>query len=97
MKLTWSAYALADRALIFDYIEAVNPRAAVDMDERIAAALGRLTDFPESGRPGRIEGTREIVVNGTPYIAAYVVLQDRVRILRLLHGAQRWPDASPET
>ncbi|CAH0340029.1 type II toxin-antitoxin system RelE/ParE family toxin [Rhizobium sp. CECT 9324] len=97
MKLKWSAYALADRALIFDYIEAENPRAAIDVDERIAAAIGRLRDFPESGRPGRIEATREIVISGTPYIAAYAVLHDRIRVLCVLHGAQRWPDASPET
>lgn len=96
MKLVWSAFALADRDGIFSHIEAENPRAAIAVDERIAAAARLLLDFPESGRPGRVAGTRELVVIGTPYIAAYVVMPDTVRILRVLHGAQRWPDELPE-
>jgi len=56
----------------------------------------RLRDFPESGRPGRIDGTREPVIAGTPYVAAYVVTETMVRNLRVLHGAQRWPETLPE-
>jgi toxin ParE1/3/4 len=52
----------------------------------------RLLEFPESGRPGRVAGTRELVVPHTPFIAAYVVTGDRIRILRILHSAQVWPD-----
>ena len=93
MQLIWSAFALSDRDAIFTYIEADNPLAAVAIDERIVTATRRLIDFPESGRVGRIEGTRELVVSGTPYIAAYTtVTETAVRILRVLHGAQEWPD-----
>ena len=92
MKLVWSPYALSDRDTIFSYIEADNPRAAVHVDEQIAVAVQRLIEFPESGRPGRVAGTRELVVPRTPYIAAYVVMPEMVRILRVLHGAQIWPD-----
>jgi plasmid stabilization system protein ParE len=54
--------------------------------------------FPESGRPGRIEETRELVILRTPYIAAYRITGDTVRILRVLHGAQQWPeDVSEES
>lgn len=96
MRLVWSAFALADREGIFIHIEADNPSAAIAIDERIAAAARRLVDFPESGRPGRVSGTRELIINGTPYIAAYVVTAERIRILRVLHGAQRWPDELPQ-
>lgn len=96
MKLVWSAFALSDRDGIFTHIEADNPAAAITVDERIVAAARRLGDFPESGRPGRIAGTRELVVTRTPYIAAYAVTETTVRILRVLHGAQQWPDALPE-
>ncbi|UCM24797.1 type II toxin-antitoxin system RelE/ParE family toxin [Ensifer adhaerens] len=72
-------------------MESENPKAAVHVDEEIAHAVRRLLDFPESGRPGRIEGTRELAILRTPYIAAYTVTVDRVRILRILHGAQIWP------
>jgi plasmid stabilization system protein ParE len=70
VKLVWSAFALADRDGIFTHIEVDNPRAAIVVDERIAAAARRLVDFPESVRPGRVAGTRELVITGTPYIAA---------------------------
>lgn len=92
MRLVWARFALADRDDIFTHIEAENPRAAVHVDQLIVLAAHRLIDFPESGRPGRIAGTRELVVARTPYIAAYAVTADTVRVLRVLHGAQMWPD-----
>lgn len=92
MRLVWTQHALADRDAIFKYIEAENPRAAVNVDDQIVAAVRRLLDFPESGRPGRVVGTRELVVPRSPFIAAYIVTADRVRSLRVLHGAQVWPD-----
>ncbi len=96
MHLEWSVLARADRKAIFDYIEADNPRAAVAVDERIRAYIGGLARFPQMGRPGRIEGTRELVISRTPYIAAYRVAGETVRVLRVLHGAQQWPDAMPD-
>lgn len=95
MKLTWSAFALSDRDAVFSYIEAKNPSAAIVVDERIVAATHRLVDFPASGRVGRIAGTRELAINGTPYVLAYAVTESAVRILRVLHGAQEWPDYLP--
>jgi addiction module RelE/StbE family toxin len=92
MRLTWSAFALADRVAVFTHIEADSPRAAVAVDEHIAQAALRLIDFPESGRPGRVPGTRELIIPRTPYVAAYALTSDSVRILRVLHGAQMWPD-----
>ncbi|QND69557.1 type II toxin-antitoxin system RelE/ParE family toxin (plasmid) [Mesorhizobium sp. AR07] len=92
MRLKWSAFALADRDDIFTHIEAESPRAAAAVDEHIAQAVLRLVEFPESGRPGRVPGTRELVISRTPYIAAYVLTHDAIRILRVLHGAQMWPE-----
>jgi toxin ParE1/3/4 len=92
MHLEWSVLALADRQAIFDYIEADSPRAAVAVDLRIEMTTGRLVQFPETGRIGRVDGTRELVINRTPYIAAYRTVGDVVLILRVLHGAQQWPE-----
>jgi addiction module RelE/StbE family toxin len=92
VRLVWTQHALADRDAIFEHLELDSPRAAANVDDRIAAAMRRLLDFPESGRPGRVAGTRELVVPHTPFIAAYIVAAERVRILRILHGAQVWPD-----
>lgn len=92
MKIEWTPTALADRNAIFDYIEADSPRAAVAVDERIEAAVERLVDFPESGRPGRVEGTRELVMTRAPYVLPYRILDGTVRILRVLHSARLWPE-----
>jgi len=96
MRLEWSVLSLADRTAIFDFIEADNPRAAVAIDDRIETRVEDLAQFPEMGRTGRIEGTRELVISDTPYIAAYRVTGDTVRIPRVLHGAQQWPDEMAE-
>jgi plasmid stabilization system protein ParE len=58
----------------------------------IRAAAARLLDHPALGRPGRVPGTRELVVSGTPYILPYRVQGETVQILHVLHGAQRWPE-----
>lgn len=92
MILQWSPLALEDRENTFDHIEQENPRAAVAVDDCIRDQIDNLVKFPEIGRSGRIEGTRELVINHTSYIAAYCILGDTVRILRVLHGAQLWPD-----
>ena len=73
------------------YIADRNPRAAVDLGAAIEAAVSRLADFPESARPGRVPGTRELVVPATPFVVVYRIEVTGVVILRVLHGAQKWP------
>jgi toxin ParE1/3/4 len=75
------------------YIAADNPRAAYRMHGEIRRQTGVLAAHPQAGRLGRVPGTRELVITGTPYIAAYRVTNDKATILRLLHGARRWPRA----
>ena len=45
---------------------------------------------------GRVVGTRELPIARTPYLAAYRIIDNTVIILRILHGAQQWPDDMPE-
>jgi toxin ParE1/3/4 len=61
VKVVWTPEALQDRADIWDYIAADNPRAAARMDELFSDAAVRLADHPKQGRPGKIQGTRELV------------------------------------
>jgi toxin ParE1/3/4 len=91
MQLEWSQFAQADREAIFDYIEADSPQAAITVDDRIRQQIEELMKFPKIGRPGRIDGTRELIIQRTPYIAAYRIAGKTIRILRVLHGAQMWP------
>ena len=92
MRIEWSVFALADRTEILNYIEAESWQAASLVDDRIESAVECLVTMPGMGRPGRIEGTRELIIEHTPYIAAYRIADDLIFILRVLHGAQQWPE-----
>jgi len=83
----------AERSLTaqLEWIAERNPWAALDMGDAVHAAVGRLADYPVMARSGRVAGTRELVVVGTPYIVVYRIEPAAVVILRVLHGAQRWP------
>jgi len=74
-----------------DYLEAENPKAAWDAVDRIMSAVERLERFPKMGRSGRVEGSLELVVTGTPFLVAYRVKGESVQILAVLHGARKWP------
>ena len=65
MKIEWSPLSITDRESIFDYIEADSSRAAAEVDDRIEQAVDGLAEFPEMGRPGRVAGTRELVIAGS--------------------------------
>ena len=91
MILEWSVPARDDLIAIADYIATDDPAAALDVMDRIDGAVGRLADHPGSGRPGRITGTRELVIPDSPNIFAYRIRRERVQILRVPHAARRWP------
>lgn len=58
------------------------------MARSLRSAGQDLTTFPDRGRPTGIEGVRELIVPGTPYLLVYRVKQEVVEILRVWHGAQ---------
>jgi toxin ParE1/3/4 len=91
VRIEWLPIAKRNREIQLAYISDRNPWAAIDMGDAIDAAVINLVNHPHLGRVGRIRGTRELVVSGTPYVIAYRVEPGAVVILRLLHGAQRWP------
>lgn len=91
MRVRWTRLALADLAAARDYIAKQAPDAAQRVADRIEGAVRNLERHPRLGRPGRIEGTRELVVPGTPFIIPYRLLEDSVEILAVVHGARRWP------
>jgi toxin ParE1/3/4 len=88
--LIWSDDAEADLEALTDYVAQDDVVAAVGMRDEIERQVERLAEFPYSGRPGRMKGTRELVVARTPYIVVYTV-QGTIRLTRALHGAQKWP------
>ena len=90
MRLFWTSIALQDRRSIYDHIEAANPSAALALDTKFSDRASRLSRHPKLGRPGRVAGTRELVVHRN-YIMIYDVMDDAVRVLRVLHAARQWP------
>ncbi|MCU7816006.1 MAG: type II toxin-antitoxin system RelE/ParE family toxin [Candidatus Thiodiazotropha sp. (ex Lucinoma kastoroae)] len=92
-ELEWLKLARADLLAIVDYISDDNPDAAQRVKDDIEAMAEKLPDFPRMGRPGRVEGTRELVAWAN-YILVYNEDASTVRILRVLHAAQQWPPSS---
>ena len=92
MKLIWARPAREDRKAIREYIAADNQSAALALDELLSGKAARLVDHPGLGRPGRLQGTRELVAHRN-YILIYDLAGDLVRVLRVLHTARQWPPA----
>lgn len=93
MRVIWTPEAQQDRADIWDYIAADNPRAAARIDELFSQAAARLAEHPKLGRPGKIAGTRELIPHES-YRLVYEVGQETVWLLALVHTAQQWPPVS---
>lgn len=91
MRVEWLPGAVRSLQAQLDWIADHDAWAAVAVGDAVHAAVGRLGDFPGMGRAGRVPGTRELVVTGTPFVIVYRVEPESVLILRVLHGAQRWP------
>lgn len=92
--IVWTDRAVRQLDQARDYIALSNSEEVAErIAFRIVASIQQLDEFPISGRPGRVPGTRELVISNTPFIAAYAIDRQRIVILALYHGAQRWPEA----
>ena len=91
MQVQWTVSAGLDREAAIDYIAKDNLSAALSQLDEIEGQTDRLANYPNLGRPGRVKGTRELVVNRTPFIVVYRIKGEFIQILRVLHGAQQWP------
>lgn len=92
MRVKWLRTALANLEAEAEYIANDNPAAAARLVAKINRAVRDLRHHPAMGRPGRVLGTRELVIPGTPYIVPYRVRNDVVEVLRVFHAARRWPE-----
>ena len=88
----WTPSAASDLKEITRYIRRDNPAAAHAVAKRLFRAAEGLNLFPGRGRPGRIPGTRELIVTDLPYIIAYRISDAAIHILCIYHGARAWPE-----
>lgn len=94
MKIVWQPQAIEDLGSLKRYIAADNPAAANRVATTIVSLVSKQVGrFPETGRNGRIEGTRELVVPRMPYIVVYRIKADVIDVLAVHHAARRWPDS----
>lgn len=91
MQLRWTEQAASDLEHITDYLFEHVPDRAAELVRAVYTAPAALLTFPYRGRPGKRDGTRELVLSPLPYVIVYTVRGDMIVIVRILHGAQQWP------
>lgn len=91
MIVVWSARAIGHLAGLRAYLARADPDAAARAAATLLSAVDRLKALPNLGRPGRVAGTRELVVPGTRYVIPYRLRGERLEIIAVFHGRQRWP------
>jgi toxin ParE1/3/4 len=93
VKIRWTKQAIEDLEHARDFIASQNPSAARSVITRIESALHALRSYPEMGRRGRVEGTRELIVSGTPFVIPYRFGTNSIEVLAVMHGHRRWPES----
>jgi toxin ParE1/3/4 len=91
VTIVWSPRAIEHLAHLRAYIALDNPEAANRIAAALLAAVERVAERPGLGRPGRVPGTRELVVAGTPFVVPYRVRGSRLEVIAVFHGRQKWP------
>lgn len=95
MIVEWRTLASEDRDNLFDYIAADDPVAAIELDDRIERQTDALVERPELYKPGRVKGTREMVLTSR-YVLVYKVRKQAgvIEILRIIGARQDYPGES---
>jgi toxin ParE1/3/4 len=92
MRVRWLRRALLNLDHEATYIAQDNPKAAAEFILHLRDSTLMLGDQPNLGRPGRIPGTRELVVSNLPYILPYRVRNNTVEVLRVFHTSRKWSE-----
>jgi addiction module RelE/StbE family toxin len=91
MRIRWTPAAAADMQSISDYLKKHHARYRQPTMRKLYERIRGLKDAPYLGRPGRIEGTRELLFSPLPYIAVYRVAGQSIEIWRIWHTSQDRP------
>jgi addiction module RelE/StbE family toxin len=84
MRIVYTPHALRYLRRLQHHIGEHNPAAAFRMAGLFCQRIAKLADHPRIGRPGRVDGTRGLVITGTPYLVAYRIADQAVFM--------RWPE-----
>ncbi len=92
MKVDWTPLAVSHLQSTYEYIASDNPSAADKILAKILTAAEMLERYPNMGRSGRVDGTRELVIANTPYVLPYRVEKTRIQVLAVFHASRKWPE-----
>lgn len=92
MKTSWTPRALSHLRAAYEYIAEDSSAAAEALLERIFSGVEMLARYPQLGHDGRIDGTRELILAGTPFVIVYQVGPEQIDVLAVFHSARRWPE-----
>jgi len=92
LHVKWLDRARRDLINAYTFILKDSPQGALGFLAAVESGVAHLSRFPSLGRPGRVPGTRELVISGTPYIVPYRVRGDLVEVLRVYHASRKWPE-----
>jgi plasmid stabilization system protein ParE len=90
MRIVWAEQARQEREAQYRFYLARNPDAARRMRTRVRERLDWLRQTPKGGRPGHVQGTRELVIPGTPWVIVYQENPVQIEIVHFFHGRQDW-------
>lgn len=91
MRIRWTPAAAADLEHISNYLKDRYPQYRQPTLRKLYEAIRSLKESPHRGRPGREDGTRELLFPPMPYIAVYRVRENTIEVLRIYHAAQDRP------
>jgi toxin ParE1/3/4 len=91
-RIIWTEQAADDLEAAAAFIEQHRPGSGAKLLARLMQALTALQEHPEIGRHGRIRGTRELVLSGSPYLAVYCTDSAQITLLAFLHSSRKWPE-----
>ena len=91
MHLRLTPAAVADLQHISDYLKEHHPRYRQPTIRKLYDAVLELKKWPQRGRVGREEGTREFLFSPLPYVVVYRLTGQNVEVLRIYHTAQDRP------
>lgn len=92
MRVRWTTPAREQFVSAYEYIAEENRAAAARTADVIWESTQLLARHPMAGREGRVGGTRELVIAGTPFLVAYRIEKNEVHVLAVLHAAREWPE-----
>lgn len=93
MRIVWSLQAREDLLSLFSFVAGENLQAAKRLRDAILSRVALLAEAPHIGRPGRVPGTKELVIDNTAYIIPYRCKKDRLEIIRVYHSSRKWPES----